>query len=432
MKFRLPSIYTLLSFVTLAAFPSSISAEPAKKPLKVFILAGQSNMEGHAKTSSFDHIGMDSKTAPILKEMRNDDGTPRVCDNVWISYMTGPGKGGEGFGPLTTGYGARKDPASDGGKIGPEFTFGIYMRKFLDEPILLIKTAWGGKSLNTDFRSPGAGPYEFNEQQLEAFKKKDKNIEQINAEKTEATGRYYRLMIGHIRHVLKDIKRVCPAYDPQQGYEVAGFVWFQGWNDMVDGGTYPNRSKPGGYEEYSEVLTHFIRDVRKDLAAPDMYFVIGVMGVGGPVDKYTGGALRYKSTHDGFRKAMAAPAQLPEFKDNVGVVLTEKYWDPELDEVLGKRDKINRKARTLKNENKGYPDKPGTISPEEQEKMLETYRSETYTARDLELLKGITNAAYHYLGSAKIMAQIGKGFAEAMKAGLESARQESVGLTPQG
>jgi len=29
-------------------------------------------------------------TAPLLKEMRNPDGTPRVCDKVWMSYLTGP------------------------------------------------------------------------------------------------------------------------------------------------------------------------------------------------------------------------------------------------------------------------------------------------------------------------------------------------------
>ncbi|MFN0125835.1 MAG: sialate O-acetylesterase, partial [Verrucomicrobiales bacterium] len=36
------------------------------KPLKVFILAGQSNMEGHAAVSTFDYIGKDPLTAPIL------------------------------------------------------------------------------------------------------------------------------------------------------------------------------------------------------------------------------------------------------------------------------------------------------------------------------------------------------------------------------
>ena len=67
-------------------------------------------------------------------------------------------KNGEGFGKLTAGYGSRSKPDKDGGKIGPEFTFGLTMDAALNEPVLIIKTAWGGKSLHTDFRSPSAGP----------------------------------------------------------------------------------------------------------------------------------------------------------------------------------------------------------------------------------------------------------------------------------
>ena len=57
------------------------------KPLKVFILAGQSNMQGHANVSTLDSMADDLKTAPLLKEMRNADGTPRVCEKVWISSI---------------------------------------------------------------------------------------------------------------------------------------------------------------------------------------------------------------------------------------------------------------------------------------------------------------------------------------------------------
>jgi hypothetical protein len=43
-------------------------------------------------------------------------------------------------------------------------------------PILLIKTAWGGKSLHTDFHPPSAGPHGFNETQLAQFQKQGKAI----------------------------------------------------------------------------------------------------------------------------------------------------------------------------------------------------------------------------------------------------------------
>jgi len=216
-----------------------LMAQLQAKPLQIFILAGQSNMQGHAKVSTFEHIGMDPATKPMLDEMVGADGKPKVCERVWISSL---GSADEvRTGKLTAGFGA----SQNGPKIGPEFTFGLYMQKFTDAPILIIKTAWGGKSLNTDFRPPSAGPYVFNDTQLAQFHKQGKDIAAIKAAKEKETGVYYRLMVDHVKSVLADIKRVVPSYDAAQGYELAGFAWFQGWNDMVDSGTYPNRDKPG-------------------------------------------------------------------------------------------------------------------------------------------------------------------------------------------
>ena len=141
-------------------------------------------------------------------------------------------------------------------------------------------------------------------------------------------------MIEHVRKVLKDIKRVCPEYDEKAGYELAGFVWLQGFNDLVDGQTYPNEN----YDEYSRLLSHFIRDIRKDLSAPKMPFVIGVLGVDG--DKNVN-----------FRKAMAAPADMPEFKGNVVAVDTAPFWDHDIAAAEPKQGEYNNivgTAHTLK------------------------------------------------------------------------------------
>ncbi len=378
----------------------------AANPLKVYILAGQSNMEGHAKLSSFDHIGMDPKTAPILKEMREASGEPVELEDVWITYRTGKEEDQPGIGKLTSGFGARRVSTEDGGKIGPEFTFGIYTRKLVNEPILIIKTAWGGKSINTDFRPPSAGPYEFNEKQLETYKKQGKDIAKMKAERNAKVGRYFRMMMEHVRSVLADPGKIHPGYNAKDGYELGGFVWFQGWNDMVDSGTYPDRGKKGGYDQYSEVMAHFIRDVRSGLNSPNLPFVIGVMGAGGPTDLYGPRQQRYKNTHQYFRDSMAAPASLPEFRGNVTAVLTEKYWDPELDAVDQKRGELRSKEKELKESG---------LSKKEISEQLKSIEDKLFTARDRNLLKGITNADYHYKGSAKIMAQIGKAFAEALE-----------------
>jgi alpha-galactosidase len=281
------------------------------------------------------------------------------------------------------------------------------MQKFTDAPILLIKTSWGGKSLNTDFRPPSAGPYVFNETQLAAFQKKGQDAAAMKAEKEKETGVYYRLMIEHVKKVLADLKRVVPEYDAAQGYELAGFAWFQGWNDLVDSGTYPNRDQAGGYDAYSTAMAHFIRDVRRDLNAPKLPFVIGVLGVGGPTVDYGPDQQRYKATHQNFRDAMAAPAKLPEFKGNVATVLAEKYWDRELTVARQKEAKLKEQAKKLA--------KDGTMKPAEEKAALEELRATSLTDRErLVLEKGVSNQEFHYLGSAKILGGVGKGLAEAM------------------
>ncbi len=398
----------LLASVIVLLISGSINtnaSEPIKKkPLKVFILAGQSNMQGHAHVDTIDAMRLNPQAAPLLKDIRNVDGTPVVCKNVWISSIGS--SDAEQIGQLTVGFGANVR----GPKIGPEYTFGIYAEKLINEPILIIKTAWGGKSLNTDFRPPSAEPYTFNEQQLESFRKQNKDIQQIQSEKDQATGHYYRLMIDHVKNVLSDIKRVYPDYDANPGYELAGFVWFQGWNDMVDNGTYPNRDQPGGYDQYKTLMAQFIRDVRKDLSSPQLPFVIAVMGVGGPTSEYSAEEQRYKPVHQNFRDAMAAAAMLPEFQGNVTAVLTEKYWDMEV-------VRLREKEKTIKPMVKEIQEaiKSNKLAREAAEKSIEELYSKTFNETELEILrKSTSNFDFHYMGSAGIMTQIGRGFAEAM------------------
>ena len=154
-------------------------------------------------------------------------------------------------------------------------------------------------------------------------------------------------------------------------------------------------------------MAHFIRDVRKDLNAPKLPFVIGVLGVGGPTAEYGPDQQRYKATHQNFRDAMAAPAKLPEFKGNVATVLAEKYWDRELTVARQKEAKLKDQAKKLA--------KDGKMKPAEEKAALEKLRATDLTARErLVLEKGVSNQEFHYLGSAKILGGVGKGLAEAM------------------
>jgi alpha-galactosidase len=370
-----------------------IASQAIAKPLKVFILAGQSNMQGHVNVSTFDSMADDPKTAPILREMRNADGTPRVCEKVLISSIGCAGDDTtEQKGKVTAGFGASAE------EIGPEFTFGIYMEKLLKEPILIIKTSWGGKDLHTDFRPPSAGPFVWSDFEFNARKNRGDDMEKDKAEKIKATGVYYRMMIEHVRKVLADIKRVVPEYDPKQGYELAGFVWFQGFNDLVSDWTYDKGNQPGGYDMYGQLLAQFIRDVRKDLNAPKLPFVIGVMGIGGVKEDEKPGSQKY------FRQAQAAPALLPEFRGNVVAVPTAPYWDDELEALQGRMDACWPKvdARVAAEKNTSWENKMRV--------MAENFKPDEWK----RLRAGASNGGYHYLGAAKIMAPIGKAFAEAM------------------
>jgi len=423
----------LLGALVAGFFALGVATSADAKPLKVFILAGQSNMEGHAAISTFDYIGKDPLTAPLLKEMRNPDGTPRVCDRVWMSYLTGPYDGsanGEGLGKLTAGFGERgNQPTRIGGKIGPEFTFGIYMEKGLKEPILIIKTAWGGRSLNTEFRPPSAGQYKLPKQMQELWDKypqgahgipKVEDRKKWQDEKNAASGVFYRMMIEHVKKVLADPKRVCPEYDEKAGYELAGFVWLQGFNDLVDGTTYPGPDRPGKYDEYSRLLAHFIRDVRKDLSAPNMPFVIGVLGVDG-----------VKNEH--FRKAMAAPAKIPEFRGNVIAVDTAPFWDYDIAAAEPKNHTYNNivnTAHSLKKDGsldrdwkwesywkpvgKPLPEERTwrfiTIEPTEKKDRIEKYDARRF--RDITLPAGMQNWSMPDFDDSKWMkgkGPIGKG-----------------------
>lgn len=407
-------LHKLLPAILFFILLSTQEVEAQSKPIRVYILAGQSNMEGHARVETFDYIGDDLATAPLLKMMRSPDGKPTVCNGAWISYLTGSGeKNFDLSGELTAGYGSLggQEIGKLGEKIGPEFTFGLTMDAAFEEPVLIIKTAWGGKSLHTDYRSPSAGPYQLSSFQVDNYPKQKghgipKDFERWKVEKAKATGVYYRLMVEHVKKILADPKQVIPGYDPEQGYDLSGFVWLQGFNDMVDGQVYPKHNQADRFELYSELLTHFIRDVRKDLGAPQLPFVIGVMGVGGLKDDST--------NMIAFRRAMAAPAAMPEFIENVSAVETAPFWSDELGVIDDKRAQINQMRHYLDSKHKDHPNADGLMTSKQKNEYVKKFEADLISPAEAALWKrGASNAGYHYLGCAKTFALMGKAFAEA-------------------
>ena len=389
----------------------------AAKPLKVFILAGQSNMQGKASEATLAGLAMDPATKPLYDKLVDAEGKTRVHETIRIAAFSNTdswGKIGEDVekvGPLTVGYGDNtKDPA----RLGPELAFGVTMVENLKEPILIIKTSWGGKSLMVDFRPPSAG-----------------NLPDTANEKAkEGAGKYYNKMMERVKMVLADPGKYYPGYDAKQGYEIAGFGWFQGFNDLV--GPYPpvdpeNKKKGGAkdYSEYSRLLACFIRDVRKDLSAPAMPFAIGVLGVGG------------KNANENnllFRKAMAAPAAMDEFKGTVKAVNTANFWDEKLGEMETRKNATTGKGKAKQLDPEGkYAALREKVAPLQKEldalgeqkgkdrdkakiaELQQRIEDILYTPEEKEYIaKNRSSQGYHYMGSAKTYSRVGEALALAI------------------
>ena len=314
MKQKLPRLFAFFTCFAVT-LTTSLAASAQTKPVRVFILAGQSNMEGQGFIAadpkrnegkgSLEFLVKDPATAKHFAPLQDAAGQWRKRDDVWISYL-------ERKGPLTVGYGATPD------KIGPELGFGWVMGDATNEPVLLIKCAWGGKSLAVDFRPPSAGklPYSLGE-------KGDAEL----AKNPESLGKYYRETVALTKAALARIKELVPGSDGR--YVLAGFGWHQGWNDRIS-------DKFNG--EYESNMVAFIKDMRKELESPQLPFVIAETGMTGPTETHP----RALS----LMKAQAAAAERPEFKGNVAFVGTRAFWRTKEESPTGQGYHWNTNAET--------------------------------------------------------------------------------------
>ncbi len=319
--------------------------------LKIFILAGQSNMEGYGKVDR----GGDPDRAKILCPLKRDNtrngpanilggmGSLRAMvnndpakysylvnasktitytvqedilgcvkgesktysswatrDDVYVSYWDEASAGNtvvRRAGQLGVGFGVGNDMRAGEGYIGPELGFGHTMGNALTDKVLLIKTAWGGKSLAVDFRPPSSVGL---------------GVGSPTTATLDQTGAYYTEMVSKLRLVLSDIKKYYPDYDGK-GYEVVGFGWHQGWNDRV------TTQYVGQYEVN---MANLIRDLRKDLNLPNMLVVIGNTGMA------DAGKDQNSLNLINAQANVADPAKYPQFAGTVSTVDTRPFHYP--------------------------------------------------------------------------------------------------------
>lgn len=292
--------FVLVTFAQAGLSTHVWADQSGKSPVKVFILAGQSNMEGQgiikARPNSrnrgkgtLEYLVKNPASAERYKHLVDKDGKWIERADVWIWYLGRKGK-------LTVGYGAKE------ALIGPELQFGHVLGNHLDNQVLLIKIAWGGRSLAKDFRPPSSGG---------------------------EVGGAYSGLIRYVKDVLKNLKTHFPEYDGG-GYEIAGFSWHQGWNDGCSA---------DAVNQYEENLTNFIRDVRREFGVKDLPFVIANSGFAGWQQKIP--------RRLGIMKAQAAAAEYEEYKGNVICIETRDFYRPEEDSPTRFRYHWNHNAETF-------------------------------------------------------------------------------------
>jgi Carbohydrate esterase, sialic acid-specific acetylesterase/Invasin, domain 3 len=229
--------------------------------IKVFILAGQSNMVGYG------NVETGATGAGTIGSLRylavNDASFPQYN---YASLLTNPANTASAFrtrsdakvwwrdGGANLGGTVRKGDlgppfkGADDGKIGPEFAFGQVLGDFYPaNDVLLIKCAWGGKDLAQQFRPPSA----------------------VARVPGTQVGPFFSAIIDDARDVLGNLGTQFPEWSGQ-GYQIVGFAWHQGFNDRINT-AFSN--------EYKNNMPDFISDIRKAFNKPNLPFVIGSTGM---------------------------------------------------------------------------------------------------------------------------------------------------------
>jgi len=274
------------------------------KPVKIYILSGQSNMSGRGGLGELNKPAADQKATLVRFAMepqnvekykflyRDDVKKGRawtVRDDVFITMGEWPHDGKEGhgkhggFGP---GYGGFRNKG-----FGPELGIGHALGDFHDEQVLLVKVSFGANNLAQNFRPPSSGG---------------------------TLGDKYPLVIKAVNDAIEHLSDIIPGYKKETGYEIAGFFWNQGEHDCT----------PEFSAEYEKNFANLIMDLRKEFKAPGMKAVIAVTGFGGrdPKDAKTGAAPKgYENQLKVIAAQLAVPLR-PEFKGTAATVETRDFW----------------------------------------------------------------------------------------------------------
>lgn len=274
------------------------------KPVKVYILMGQSNMLEFGKVAgdkdgTLEHAVKKEGLYPYLVDDAGAWTVRKDVRNVAVMGSGGPGKNK-----------VRKNDwlTVSGGKIGVEIGIGHHMGQLHDEPVLILKSAIGNRSLGWDLLPPGSPSYEFTDPKdgktyvYAGFGQSPLRWEKGTEPKPIGwtAGVQYAGDVARAKEVLNNLSKY---YPDATKFEVAGFFWWQGDKD---------RYNAGHAQMYEKNLVNLFKALRKEFNAPKAKMVVATLG---QTNKDSA-----KGNEKHIIEGQMALATNPEFKGDVATV----------------------------------------------------------------------------------------------------------------
>ena len=282
------------------------------KPVKVFIVMGQSNtlemgkVAGADKEGSLEHAVKTANMYPFLIDDAGNWTTRKDVRNVSVmqnrnnmnlyrnDWLTVSGK-----------------------KIGIEIGIGHQLGNAIHEPVMVLKSSMGNRSLGWDYLPPGSQRFEFTNpkdgktyvypgynDEVRHGRWQKGNVPEEPKHKWYA-GKQYDDDVANAKKILKELNKY---YPDAKDYEVAGFIWWQGDKDMRDA---------GHASRYETNLVSLVKSLRKDFNAPKAAFVTASLGQTNEDDTTSGHGVILHAM-----KTFASGKYKSELGDNLGFVYT--------------------------------------------------------------------------------------------------------------
>ena len=320
MKYPLNLTAALLGislFATNPLFAQDLPAPNGKpadmsKPVQVIIIMGQSN------TLEMGAV-MGDKDGTVEKAVKQENlyGFLADAEGKWTVRKDARNVSVMQKGDKMNVY--RNDWLTiSGNMIGIEIGIGHHIGNAVDEPVMILKSSIGNRSLGWDLLPPGSQSYEF----IGVDNKTKQETTWVYAGYKQSPSRWVKgtepVPIGwyagkqydddtaNAKKVLADIGTYYPGATK---YEIAGFIWWQGDKDRYD---------VAHASRYEQNLVNLIKALRKDFDAPSAPFVLGTLGQTAKDNKVGNDGLIF----DAHMTVDGETGKYPEFKGNVATVYT--------------------------------------------------------------------------------------------------------------